>query len=410
MPDSDMPWWQQQRWDRATGSATVVASPTCLYRPGQLVVATAAVDLIGDVLEGDYAGEQDAGLDALAEVGIQRWRVTTDDALPDVVLRLRSLAVQRTGDAAGTGLPAISLNHVLGGAPRWLGGPATHPRSTPLAADLPGIRADREPDLAVLDTGFDPAVDQTHPAVAAALRPDTDDADDLTAPAGGPLLAEAGHGTFICGLVLRVAPGLVIDPGRVLDADGFGDDVSVALELTETSVPVVNLSLGGYTFDDAPPPALAAVIAALGRDRVVVAAAGNEGSTRPFWPAALKQVLAVAAVADPVDPAPTAWTNQGRWVDVCTQGEDLLSTYVVGDFPTGPTSREEFRGQPWALWSGTSFAAPVVAAVLAAAVRDAAGTLSAAAACRQLLAGLSPVPGHPGLGLLLTPPTDLRAP
>jgi hypothetical protein len=105
------------------------------------------------------------------------------------------------------------------------------------------------------------------------------------------------------------------------------------------------------------------------------------------------------------------WTNRGPWVDVCTQGVGLLSTYVMGRFPTGPGQAEDFTGHPWARWSGTSFAAPLVAAEIARrvrAARDAGAAISADQARRDLLAALSPVPGHPDLGLLYAPPTDPR--
>ena len=68
-----------------------------------------------------------------------------------------------------------------------------------------------------------------------------------------------------------------------------------------------------------------------------------------------------------------AWfSNYGGWVDACAPGVDVRSTFYgtdaeplkepVGELDDGLFN--EFKG--WAMWSGTSFAAPKVAAVIAA--------------------------------------------
>ncbi|NED51479.1 peptidase S8 and S53 subtilisin kexin sedolisin, partial [Micromonospora aurantiaca] len=68
-----------------------------------------------------------------------------------------------------------------------------------------------------------------------------------------------------------------------------------------------------------PSPVLRQAIAALGRGTVVVACAGNAATDRPFWPAAMKPVIGVAAL----DGADRAWfSNHGWWVDACAQGVD----------------------------------------------------------------------------------------
>ena len=112
---------------------------------------------------------------------------------------------------------------------------------------------------------------------------------------------EAGHGTFIAGLILQVAPAASVYAVKVLDSHGVGDDFNVAqaMEQLPADVDIINLSLGGYTDHDAPPHGGANAMAAMGQQqRVVVAAAGNHGDSRPFWPAAFDQVLAVGAVEE----------------------------------------------------------------------------------------------------------------
>jgi len=163
----------------------------------------------------------------------------------------------------------------------------------------------------------------------------------------------------------------------VLSSLGDGDDMSIAEGLGRAvsrlgegeHFDVIVMSLGAYTLDDEPPP-LATAIADLvdSTTTLVVAAAGNAGSCRRYWPAALPDVVAVGAL----DSGGRAWfSNFGGWVDACAPGVDVRSTFYGTDAepvrePVGNPDDglfNEFKG--WALWSGTSFAAPKVAAVIA---------------------------------------------
>jgi subtilisin family serine protease len=92
----------------------------------------------------------------------------------------------------------------------------------------------------------------------------------------------------------------------------------------------------------------------------VVAPAGNEDSDHPFWPAALPEVIGVAATETVDGVQQRAWfSNWGEWCNCCTGGVDVYSTFVR--WPLNGTPR--FRG--WATWNGTSFAAPKVSAEIA---------------------------------------------
>jgi subtilisin family serine protease len=162
----------------------------------------------------------------------------------------------------------------------------------------------------------------------------------------------------------------------VLTGFGDGDDMTVGegIERLRKDVPgvdVLNLSLSGYTDDDEPPMVIAealARLAGLPNHPVVVAAAGNAGSSRPAYPAALGEVIAVAATTD----VERAWfSNYGPWVDACAPGVDVISTFFVG-FPTplqGYDEPDPFKSG-WASWSGTSFSAPKVAAAIARHMTD----------------------------------------
>lgn len=100
---------------------------------------------------------------------------------------------------------------------------------------------------------------------------------------------------------------------------------------------------------------------------VVVAAAGNDGACRKKFPAAMAEVISVAALG-PCGPA--GFSNHGSWIDACAPGEDLVSEFfdhfdgayeaiVDGSVP----DIDDFHG--WAMWSGTSFSTPAVVAAIA---------------------------------------------
>ena len=159
----------------------------------------------------------------------------------------------------------------------------------------------------------------------------------------------------------------------MLNSHGVGDDLGVAkaMALLPADVTIINLSLGGYTDKNAPPLAIATAMAAMGEERVVVAAAGNHGATRPFWPAAFPQVLAIGAV----DEKDGTWnragySNHGPWVDATARGSNLQSTFTreKTKMALGSTTNPfdpiiTFDG--WASWDGTSFATPIAAAMIA---------------------------------------------
>lgn len=128
--------------------------------------------------------------------------------------------------------------------------------------------------------------------------------------------------------------------------------------MSAEGVQVVNMSLAGP-----PNQVLGAMIGALSkRGMIVVAAVGNDGpSARPLYPAGFEPVVAVTAV----DRRKTVyrWANQGPQVDFAAWG---VSTPVA--LPKGGYGEE----------TGTSFAAPIVAAAIAEQVAKGGGSASAA--------------------------------
>jgi subtilisin family serine protease len=150
------------------------------------------------------------------------------------------------------------------------------------------------------------------------------------------------------------------------------------------AVDVLNLSIGGYTHDGWGLLATKVVLddfLAGNPDLVVVAGAGNDSSTEPFFPAAFRQVVGVAALDESAQRR-ACFSNLGWWVDACAPGVRVHSTFLEWDGDMAPYPHEppepcrgrldldpdpgvaQFRG--WARWDGTSFAAPRVAAAIAA--------------------------------------------
>ena len=193
-----------------------------------------------------------------------------------------------------------------------------------------------------------------------------DDEDEADADADRRLDLQSGHGTFIVGLIRRLCPDAEIHVDGVLSGltesedDVIGLGIERAARRTGPRGPdIVVMSLSAYTDDDRPPPLVRWIRAHLA-DALIVASAGNNGSTRPSFPAALPEVVAVGAL-DGNGRAP--FSSYGSWVDACAPGVNVVSTFFTHFDEDVLGFSRRFRG--WARWSGTSFAAPKVAAAIA---------------------------------------------
>jgi subtilisin family serine protease len=191
----------------------------------------------------------------------------------------------------------------------------------------------------------------------------------------------AGHGTFVAGIVRAIAPAARVRVLRALDTRGIGTECDVVRAIDEANEifanecngrGVLNLSLGFRTEDGSPPRALKQALDRLPENVIVVAAAGNEPMTEPIWPAEFDDVIGVGALTynDTGDLVPAPWTNTGDHVWFSTVGDGVSSTYVTGkEHVIRDPSPETFprAGQPasYAMWSGTSFSTPKIAAKLA---------------------------------------------
>lgn len=279
--------------------------------------------------------------------------------------------------AAAQALHAVridaSFNHVLPAGPVVKGGGAGPGKPTASTLATPeDPSAGAGVIVAVIDTGLAKGSDVIHSSFldGVVAVDGTFDALDAMAPAG--LDYGAGHGTFVAGVVRQVAPKADVRIYRALDSDGIGSEVDVACAILRAALDdgahIINLSLGQQSFADRPPLAMAAALELIPDEVVVIAAAGNDNSDRPCWPGAFRRVVAVGALSATAARAP--YSNHGAWLDVSTLGSGIVSTFVNGfEEPTEPSPDDwSSDPQPLALWSGTSFAAPQIAGLVAAGV------------------------------------------
>jgi len=256
----------------------------------------------------------------------------------------------------------------------------------------------RRARVAVIDTGLTAEV--RGDGWLTALSRSEENRDVLDRADDTDLLLDrgAGHGTFVAGIVQQVCPTAEITVYRALDTDGVGREDQVQ-DVMERAVregnEILTLSFGTSTADGQAPLALQRAVeiaTEINPDVLIVAAAGNDGTSDETWPAAFKQVKAVAALT--ADLQPCEWSSHGSWVSCSTVGEGIVSTFVDGTEATD-RGNDTFGSDAWAMWSGTSFAAPQIAggvARLLEAHRDADWTPGQA--YEALVAGASTLPGY----------------
>jgi hypothetical protein len=388
-----------ERWDPRKVALNRDPQNPFLLRPGQLLAGPGDAPDVQKVLTGWKPQDRRT----FGVTIFTRTPANPEDPAREVLDAIAKVRKATAGRPQGP--VRVAPNHVLvgegitlTGEPRLQGGPGSSVRLATLPKSLP-LRTSRRGDgkgvrIAVLDTGmFD------HQWLTAVQRA-AGSADVWDFEPDGYADAETGHGTFIAGLVLQVAPAAEVYVVKVLDSHGVGDDAAVALAMEQLpqDVDIVNLSLGGYTDDDSGPLAIACALQVMRKQRsAVVAAAGNNASDRPFWPAAFKQVLAVGAVEQKDNHWQKAdFSNYGWWVDAAARGVNLASTFTKGQTRVAQGTKPDpadpsitFEG--WAAWDGTSFSSPITAAVLARTMSRN-GLASAADAQAQLLSTSPPAP------------------
>lgn len=240
------------------------------------------------------------------------------------------------------------------------------------------------PDLAgQLIGGYDFVSDEENAGDGDGIDPNPEDT-------GGSVGGDSGsfHGTHVSGTIAARGDNLIgvagsaystrVMPMRALGADGSGStyDVDQAVRYAaglpndSGTVPaqtadVINLSLGGGPFSQTSQDLYNDVRAA---GVLVVAAAGNEASRAPSFPAAYAGVISVSAVDQQRRLAP--YSNFGNLIDVAAPGGDN-SVDLNGDgYPDGVLSTSgsvsgDRLNFVYTFLNGTSMASPHVAGVLA---------------------------------------------
>lgn len=237
------------------------------------------------------------------------------------------------------------------------------------------------PDLqGQLVDGYDFVADRNNAGDGDGIDPDPSDP--------GGQFSSTFHGTHIAGTVAAVtnngiggagvAFGAKVMPLRVVGQFGYGTDYDIeqavryAARLPNDSgtVPqrradVINLSIGG---SESSADSQAVYDQARAAGAIVAAAAGNESSSTPSYPAAYPGVIAVSATD--LNRALAYYSNYGSWIGVAAPGGNKYQDLNGDGKPDGVLSAgaDNSGGQlvyDYPIWQGTSMATPHVAGVIA---------------------------------------------
>jgi hypothetical protein len=281
-----------------------------------------------------------SGLYDTAPVNYYGTVVTHGYATQPAAQIIRLTDAQRGFNVAGTGIVAVIDTGV----------DVNHPVLVPVL--LPGYDFTRNQpgasewlDVPQLDPDASSDSQNQQPVVVQQSSAAVLDQSSAAVLDGGPY-SDFGHGTMTSGLIHLVAPKAKILPLKAFTSNGQGYVSNVVAALyyaVQHNANVVNMSFDVST----PSQALSQAISYANQSGLVlVAAAGNESTSAPVYPAALNSsVMGVASTSD-YDTRST-FSNYGNTdVWIAAPGE-----YVISTFPGGT----------YAACSGTSFSSPLVA-------------------------------------------------
>ncbi len=171
------------------------------------------------------------------------------------------------------------------------------------------------------------------------------DGEDYVAPDDEPF-DRHGHGTHVAGIaaaagnngwgVVGVCPGCKMMPIRTHAVFRLEEEQDTVYQVRgrqqvilqglmyaiENGADIINLSFGSY--DSSDEAEKQAYRYAYEQGVVLVASAGNDDYDVPHYPAALPEVIAVAATYE--DDVKTDFSNYGNWINISAPGFDIIST------------------------------------------------------------------------------------
>ena len=158
-----------------------------------------------------------------------------------------------------------------------------------------------------------------------------------------------GHGTLVAGLVHLTAPTASILPLKAFNASGASTTAAVVRAIyyaVDHGAKVINMS---FSLADPSPELMKAINYATSHRVICVAASGNSGQETAVYPAAYRNVIAVAS-SDNLDRR-SLFSNWGDAdVTLAAPGETLTTTFPGGHFAAA---------------SGTSFSTALVSGAVA---------------------------------------------
>jgi cell wall-associated protease len=243
------------------------------------------------------------------------------------------------------------------------------------------IKTGKQTIVAIIDTG----VDILHPELAGRIwenpkcvaNPNRVDCHGINVlDRNNNLTDEAGHGTFVAGLIAArrdndgvdglTAGNVKIMPIKAVEKsfNGFFYNGKLTSELLADAVVyaadngahVINMSLG-YPKILITPRVKKAFKYALDKNIVLVAAAGNNNKARPVFPCNFSGVLCVGGHDSQGNRVESS--NYGHKVDVYAPGEKIVSLSPLN------VESKLLRVKGFDIKTGTSYAAPYVAALAA---------------------------------------------
>ncbi|MHC4539403.1 MAG: S8 family serine peptidase, partial [Planctomycetota bacterium] len=183
--------------------------------------------------------------------------------------------------------------------------------------------------------------------------------DNSTVTPTGSSSSIVSHGTQVSGVMAAVGDnaegvcGVNWNSSIMalrMSLDFESEDVAAALEYAAANgARVVNMSFGGDVFGPEGDLVMkAALDSAYEQGVLLIASAGNSDTSRPHYPAAFANVMAVASTNG--EDLKTGHSTFGVWVDIAAPGTDIVTTNLNDEYIAT---------------AGTSFSAPYVAAVSA---------------------------------------------